>query len=167
MCCSIGTLKRAGDFTQEQGTLKQILNGHLHSPVLRVIFHWTILRIKKGQLTTNQGQVSAEYILGLLKKCGLLLFVYELATRFGLGYISRSYFEIFPIDDLANLNDLNSVIKALTILFCGLVIALIILRELDKSKSLTWILFFLTFLTPWTSLTFILIWKVVEIKNNA
>ncbi len=112
------------------------------------------------------GQVTSDDILRLLKKYGLILIAFELLTRLGLTYITRFYHQTFPIEDLSTLNDLNSTISVLTYLCCDLVIALIMLNDLDKNKTLTWIIIGLTFFTPWISIVFLLIWKVVDLKTK-
>ena len=112
------------------------------------------------------GQVASDNILRLLKKYGVILIVFELLTRFGLTYIISFYYRTFPIEDLSTLNDLNSTISAITYLSCELVIALIMLNDLDKNKTLTWVIIGLTFFTPWISIVFLLIWKVVDLKTT-
>ena len=112
------------------------------------------------------GQIASGDILRLLKKYGIILITFELVTRFGMIYIIKFYHQTFPIEDLSTLNDLNSLISALAILFCDMIVGLIILNDLDKGKSLTWIMFGLTFLNPWMSVAFLLIWKVIDLKQQ-
>ena len=112
------------------------------------------------------GQITSVDFIRLLKKYGLVIIAFELVTRFGLPYIISFYHQTFPIQDLSTLNDLNSLITAVTYLSCDLVIGLIILNDLDRSKNLTWVIFGLTFLNPWTSVFFTLIWKAVDLKAN-
>ena len=111
------------------------------------------------------GQITSDDIFRLLKKYGLIFIAFEILTRFGLTYIISFYHQTFPIEDLSTLNDLNSLISAATILFCDLVIGLVILNDLDRSKSLTWIIFAMTFLNPWMSVVFLFIWKIIDLKT--
>jgi hypothetical protein len=112
------------------------------------------------------GQITSENIFRLFKKYGLILITFELITRFGLTYFISFYHRTFPVEDLSTLNDLNSTITATTFLLCDLVIGLIILSDLDRNKTLTWIIFALTLLNPWMSVIFLLLWKVVELKTT-
>jgi hypothetical protein len=111
------------------------------------------------------GQLTFDDLLRLLKKYGFILIIYELTTRFGLTYINRIYFEIFPITDLSTLNDLTSAISAGTILFCNIILGLILLSDLDKRQNLTWLILGLTLLNPWMGIMFFFISKNIELKT--
>jgi len=112
------------------------------------------------------GQITSDDFIQLLKKYGLILIGFELVTRFGISYLRNIYLGAFPIEDLSTLNDFGSAFSGLSILILDLIIALIILRELDKNKTLTWIIFGLTFLAPWISVIFLLLWKNVELGTK-
>lgn len=112
------------------------------------------------------GQLTSDDLLRLLKKYGLIFLAFELMTRFGLPYIISLYHQTFPIEDLSTLNDLNSIISGTTIFLLDLIIGLIILSDLDRSKNLTWLLFALAFLNPWISIVLLLIWKVIDLKKT-
>jgi hypothetical protein len=141
-----------------------------HGLYIKVVRHFSLGKFKRSNQmqNINREQVTDVHILGLLKKYGLILIIYEAIRQYGLIFITRYYFGTFHHDHLSNLNDINFVLLTATILTCNLIIGLIMLYDLNKTKLLTWILFLLAvFFAPWTSLTFVLIWKVVEMKNNA
>ena len=115
----------------------------------------------------NQRQVTDVYILRLLIKYGLILIIYEAIMQYGIIFITRYYFGTFHHNYLTDLNDVAYILTVGTHLTCNLTIGLILLFDLNKTKLLTWILFILALFTPWISLTFALIWKVVEMKNDA
>jgi hypothetical protein len=119
-------------------------------------------------MITKQNQVTIEVILTLLKKYAILIFALEIITRFGTRFIIRIYFESFVFPDITsvNINDLRAAISGGILLFCNIAIGLIMLRDLDRSIGLTWILFCLALISPWTSLIFVLIWKVAEMKGE-
>ena len=101
----------------------------------------------------------------LLKKYGIVLVILDIINRFGIIKVLRIFQKYYPLDDLSKIEDINNIVIALTTLFLNLIVGFILLSDLDRRKSLTWILFFWTLLNPWTSLIFFLIWKTIEIKK--
>jgi hypothetical protein len=120
-------------------------------------------------MNANKKHVTAEVIVTLLKKYALLIFAVEILTRFGTPFIIRIYFEsfVFPNPSNADINDLRAAISAGIILFCNIAIGLIMLQDLDRSIGLSWILFCLALISPWTSLIFVLIWKIAEMQSGS
>jgi hypothetical protein len=111
-------------------------------------------------------QLTADNIRGLLKKYAIVIIILHLLTQYAIGFMLTFYFKTFPIDPLTNLDDLSSMITGVFTLTCNLIVGLIILSDIDRTKSLTWILFGLTLLAPWFSVIFMIAWKVVEMKNS-
>ena len=101
----------------------------------------------------------------LLKKYGIVLVILDIINRFGIIKVLRIFQKYYPLDDLSKIEDINNIVIALTTLFLNLILGFILLSDLDRRKSLTWILFVWTLLNPWTSLIFFLIWKTIEIKK--
>ncbi|SRR5260221_11364340 len=118
-------------------------------------------------MNKNPEQLKSDDILRMVQKYALVLLVLEVINRFGHTFIVQFYFQLFPIDSLSNLNDIRSVITASTILLLNIIVGLIILQDLDRSKGLTWIILLLTLLAPWLGVMFLLIWRVVDMKNAA
>jgi len=85
-------------------------------------------------------------------------------------YILQLYQHIFPLEnnsDIANIENINNIVRGVVVLILNLAVAFILLSDLDRKKILTWILLGLTLLNPWMSIIFFLIWKAAEIKNYA
>jgi hypothetical protein len=106
----------------------------------------------------------------LLIKYAIIIVILELITRFAIVHILRFYQNTFSsVDnaDYSTIENLNNVVRAVIVIILNITIGFILLLDLDRRKSLTWVLFGLTLLNPWMSVIFFLIWKVAEMKNYA
>jgi hypothetical protein len=119
-------------------------------------------------MNSNIGQVSSDNLLHLLKKYAIVLIIFEIINRFGIGYIIRFYHWIFPINNPStNLNTQNFHLTVAIIVCCNFIIGLFLLSDLNIRKSLSWMLFVLTLFAPWIGVIFLMFWKVIEMKNGS
>jgi presenilin-like A22 family membrane protease len=87
--------------------------------------------------------------------------------RFGIVHILRFYQNAFTMEsdiDYTNVEKVNNVVRAAIVMILNFTIGIILLLDLDRKKSLTWILCGLTLINPWMSIIFFLIWKTADRK---
>ncbi|SOE23733.1 hypothetical protein SAMN06298216_4116 [Spirosomataceae bacterium TFI 002] len=112
--------------------------------------------------------LTQEEIIKLLKKYGVILISFDILSRFGLTYGMKLYYDVFPLTDMTKAHSLfSSIAINLISMVMNLIIAIVLLSDMDRRKGLTWIIFVMALFGPWMSVLFLMIWKVVEVKNNA
>jgi len=118
----------------------------------------------------NTAQLTKDSIPKLLVKYSIVIIILELVTRFAMVHIFRIYHNTFPLDsntDFLTIENLNNVVRASVVLLLNICVGIILFIDLDRRKSLSWLLLGLTLLNPWMSIIFFLIWKAAELKNYA
>lgn len=111
--------------------------------------------------------LTQEEIVRLLKKYGVILISFGILSRFGLTYGLQLYYDVFPLTDMTEDHSLySSLVIDLISMTMNLIIAIVLLFDLDRRKGLTWIIFVMALFGPWMSVLFLMIWKVMEVKNN-
>ena len=112
--------------------------------------------------------LTQEEIIKLLKKYGVLLILFDIFSRFGLNYGLKLYYDAFPLTNLTEEHSLYSSIAInLISIVMNLIVAIILLFDMDRRRGLTWIIFVMALFGPWMSVLFLMMWKIVEVKNNA
>jgi hypothetical protein len=105
---------------------------------------------------------SAE-ITRLLKKYGIALIVFELVSRIGLSFAFQLYQTMFSVEEMTrNYMSYSTLIVNLISVLMNLIIAIIILSDMDKKFRLTWIIFVMTLVLPWVGVVFFILSRVVE-----
>lgn len=112
--------------------------------------------------------LTQEEIIKLLKKYGVILISFDILSRFGLTYGLKLYYDVFSLTDITKYDSLYSSIAInLISMAMNLIVAIVLLFDMDRSKGLTWIIFVMALFGPWMSVLFLITWKVLEVKNNA
>ena len=96
----------------------------------------------------------------LLIKYSIVIIILELVTRFAMVHILRFYQNTFPLEsnvDYSTIENLNNVVRASIVMILNIATGIILLLDLDRRKSLTWVLLGLTLLNPRMSIIFFLI----------
>jgi hypothetical protein len=116
----------------------------------------------------NQNEITFSTVYHIIKKYAVVLIIYELIIRFGIGYITGFILKIFPIQNPStNLNELNYQLTIGIIVCSNILAGLFILWDLNMRLMLSWMLVLLAFLAPWVGAVFVITWKLAEMKNSA
>jgi hypothetical protein len=103
----------------------------------------------------------------LIKKYVIILIIYELYIRYGLKIIIDTSLDFYPIHELSNLNDYINLFYGAGTLIANLTIGAILIRELDRSQIISWLLFVLTLFQPLAGVLFSLFWLWTKKKSVA
>jgi hypothetical protein len=124
--------------------------------------------LEKQKKTIMKEPINKDEVLRLLRKFAIVILLLQLFTQFAFPHIFNFYLaDLLWYDSFNDRENFRAVITAGFFLFCNLIIALIVFYDLDRRKSLSWILIALTLVAPWLSVIFVLAWKTVEMKQSA
>lgn len=112
--------------------------------------------------------LSKEEIVRLLMKYGIILIAFDIFSRFGLNYGLQFYYSMFPVEDMTRAqSSYTSLVVNLIGVLMNLIISFIVLFDMDRKLKLTWLIFVMALFSPWTSVLFLIVWRIVEMKDSS
>ena len=105
------------------------------------------------------------HISRLLTKYGIIIVLFEILSRFGITLGMRVMESVFPLQDLMGNSTLYLAGIFLMNIAMNLVVAIILLSDMEANNRLRWLIFATALFSSWTGVIFFLLWEVVKIRS--
>lgn len=111
--------------------------------------------------------LSDKKITQLLTKYAVILILFEILSRFGLNLGLIYFYKLFSVEEIMmNPPHFDLAVTSISMIM-NLLIAIILLFEMNKRTGLCWVIFVMGLFAPWIAVLFMILWKFVEAKSTA